>query len=342
MSRLRTYQDYRRAIASAEAMAAEAEAEADGDPETGLAPSFAEELAARSFRAHADRLRAELARYDDDSLPGHELDFVFEGAPVRGHRMDTEFMGHMLLSVQHLVRSVAASDAGRSTNAGPFPAGLRRATALDFAGSFDGSFGMRLEAVNDQPELTGGASIAPTVRTVLDLLAAVSEPAEALTRVGELGPRARKTYRELVSQIGRAQANVRVEWPGMGGVQRVEVRHYAAQRLVAALKDIRVRADGRYVVGVLDEASRRKGRFGFTTADDEHFDGLVETDLIPQVKEFYDRGPCRAYILTREVEQLQTGAIRRSHRLQELLPLDAPMLRAEEHFEEVEDTSPED
>lgn len=341
MSRLQTYQDYARAIAGAEQMLASVEQQAAVDAAAGLPPSFAEELAAQSFRSHAARLRAELDRLDDDSLPGQEIDLVFRGRPVAGHTMDSEFMAHMLLEVQHLVRSVADSDSGRVVATGPFPAKVQDATRLHFAGSFPGSFGMRLEAVQEQPALDGFLSLAPTLRTVLDLFSAVDQPEVALARFGELGPRARGTYRTLVERIGRAEADVDVAWPGIAGTVKATIRHRAAKRLIEELRDIRVRADGRYYIGELDEASKRKGRFGFTADDGGRFDGLVEPDVSTQVREFFDRGRCRAYILTREVEQLRARKVKRSHRLQELLPLEAPADREPVHFDEAEETASE-
>lgn len=178
--------------------------------------------------------------------------------------------------------------------------------------------------------------LAPTLRTVLEPFNAVDRPDDALTRVGELGPRAGNTYRYLVEKISQAHADVRVTWPGMAGAETVVVRHDKARKLVGALRNLRVRADGRYYVGVLDEASRRKERFGFTASDGQRFDGLVETEILDTMRDHYDR-PCRAYILTRGVGQPKTGAVKRAHRLQELLSVDADGERPEEHYEKTDD-----
>jgi hypothetical protein len=328
MSRLQTITDYQQELAQLDAMIHEEEGAG--------APDFASTLTLSSLRYRREALAAELAELTDETLPGHEIDIMFEGAPVHGHTIETEFMGNVLLKVQHLVRSIAASKGPESAAKGPLPTSAKKAATLRFASSFQGSFGMRLEAIQEQPELDGFFALAPTLQSVLDLVNAADTPDVVLGRLAELGPRARNTYRDLIADISSANADVRVVWPNISGPRTARLKSSQATRLLGTLKEIRTHVDGRYYVGLLDQASRRRGKFGFESDDGEKFDGTVEKDVMDQVREFFDRR-CRAYILTRVVEHPRTGIVRRSHRLQELLPVEAQGGRAEGTLVEADD-----
>ena len=331
MSRLQTYGDYAREIARVEQLIAQTTPRAEASAAAGLAR--------RSLERRLESLRTEVARLNDDAVPGQELDVVIEGRPVLGHAIETEFMGRVLLQLQHLVRSVAASQGPQSANAGPLPSAVRRASTLHFASAFPGSFGMRLEAIQEQLELNEFPPLAPTFREVFALLHVEGDGSEVVARLAELGPRARATYRDLLDEFGKAGADVRVDWPGFGGVQTVRVRATQARRMLDTMSRLRVHVDGRYYTGLLDQASRRRGRFGFESDEGETFDGVVESEIVDTLREFYDRR-CRAYILTREVEHPGTGVRKRSHRLQELLPVDVEGTRAEGAVAEPQEFDP--
>jgi hypothetical protein len=327
MSRLATVNDYRAQIATLDAMIAAHEA-------AGM--DFATEVEVFGLRQRRDELAQELASASDASLLGQELDIVLTGKPVVQHKLEAEFMGKILLRVQNLVRSlVAAADASLALT-GPFRAQVRRASTLHFAEAFQGSFGMKLEAIQEQPELDGFTEVAPSLDTFVSLLGEAEDPEKVLDRLAPLGPRATTHFRELVSELSSADANMRVRWPTTEGERTALIKATAATKLVSTLKELRESADGRYWVGKLDEASSRKGRFGFTTSDGTVLAGVVESHLIPTLKDFYDQS-CKAYILTRELEHPRTGIIKRSHRLQELLPVNAIGQRPEGIIADVDD-----
>lgn len=310
MSRLQTLSDYERELTRLDEMVESAKALGINDVATRL------NLASLAGRRAA--LASQLAELSDEQLPGQELDLVFEGRPVVGHKIESEFMGEILQRVQHLIRAIADSERPDPRNAGPFRANIRKATTLHFAGAFSGSFGMRLEAIQEQPTLDGWLPLAPTLRTVMELVGSGDRPEEVLDHLALLGPRARRSYREFVEQLGEAHADLRVRWPNRSGPREARLRPRQAARLAQTLGQVRSHVDGRYYLGVLDGASRRHGRFEFASNEGEQFAGVVEPEILDDLKRFYDR-PCRAYILTRELEHPRTGVVRRAFRLQELL-----------------------
>lgn len=311
MSKLRSVADYEREIAGLDAMIKREhrlnEVEYDA----------AADLSLHSLVQRREALAAELRMLGDERMPGHELDVIFSGEPVRGHSLDAEFMGKVLLKIQNLVRAMVAAEDHSTAQSGSFSDDVRRVARLQFAESFAGSFGMRLEAFQEQYELDGRIPLAPTLSSLIELLEAGDSPEPVLLHLAELGQRASKHYEELVEELSKGAADMRLIWPNVSGQREANLRQSQATKLLGTLREVREETDGRFYTGFLDVANKRHGRFGFQTDDGYFFDGVVEGHLLPYLREFYDRH-CRAFITTRVVRHQRTGIEKRSHRLQEL------------------------
>ncbi len=253
----------------------------------------------------------------DERLPGQSFDVIFSGEPVNDHQMDSEFAGRMLLSVQALLRAIVGGSRNPRASSRHFSAEVRASSRLWLAEVFPGSFGMRLEAVQEEPELTGLSAIANDLEKMVDLIGASDGEEELLRRVAIVGPLGAKSYEEVLQSISSAKATVTFRWPRVSGVLGGRVATNPARNALAVLRDVGEETDGHYYVGLLDTASRRRGRFGFTATDGEVFDGDVEQDIMDSLRDYYDR-QCKVYIVTRTVTHRRTGAIQRYHRLQEL------------------------
>lgn len=316
MSRLKTVADYERAIAELDALISReraVEAEANWD--------FATASMVRSLQKEREALNSELHAIHDDDHVAFEIDVILDGRPVREHRIETEFMGKLLLRLQGLVRSMLAASSPETRETGQVKAKFRRAAELQFAGSFSGSFGMRLESIQEQVELDGSLAIAPVLRSLLELLEAGDNTDLALEKISELDIRSSKAYEDLVSELSNNEADIRVIWPNLSGPREAALRSTQASRLLTTLREVRDESNGAWYLGTLDEASKRYGRFGFMTDEGATFDGVVEEPLIDTLRDYYDRR-CRAWIETRVITHQQTGVVKKSHRLQQLEPVD--------------------
>lgn len=312
MSRLQTAADYERELAELDAMIVQELADLERAPD-----DFSAQLSLRSLEQRRAELRNEMAAAAETGLPGEEFDLIFKGGPVHQNRLAAEFMGNVLVKLQKLVTSMLAGERSESALTGPIKNSIRKASELQFAGSFAGSFGMRLEAIPEQPDLDGSTPLGPTLQAVVELLEAKDNPEMVLERVSRLNVRAAKDYTELIGELSSNEADMRVVWPRLTGETEVSLRSNEAKRLRDILKDVHTETSGRYYWGKLDISNRRHGRFGFQTDQGEIFDGTVEEQLIPDLRLYYDQH-CKAWIETKVVRHLQTGLVRRSHRLQEL------------------------
>lgn len=317
MTKLSSVGDYERELATLDEMIRYQRSLLEAEPD------FALEMQIHSLEQRRATIAHEFESLADAEMTGQEISVIFEGRPVRGHSMDSEFMGKMLVNIQKLVTALVASEDPRVGQAGPFRQDARSVSRLQFAGSFEGSFGMRLETQQEQVFLDGFVPLAPTFDTLLNLLAAGDDIERVLDLVGEIGPRARKQYEDLLDELSDEHAHMRVIWPTTMGRREASLQSRQATRLVDTLREV-VEEDheAHWYTGVLDISNSRHGRFGFITDEGRAFDGVVETGIRDQLRNYYDTR-CHAWIATRELRHPSTGAVRHTHRLQELRPLES-------------------
>jgi hypothetical protein len=317
MSKLRSVTDYEREIAAIEDLIERTRRD------IGAEFNVVSRYSIAALEARRDALRRQLEELGDEGLPGHEIDVVLTGTPVAGSAIDASFLSLVLHDVQSLVTAILASSNGVQARVGRVRSNLERASSLRFAGSFAGSFGMRLETADTQLELTGETGLAPTFDHFLSLLSVGTNSGRLLDELAPLGARARANYRKLLHHLDREHANVRVVWPTTRGVREATVTSTTAHDLLGTLGRVTEEADGRFFDGVLDGANTRKGNFEFVTDGGDVLSGAVEKEIIESLRRFFDRR-CRAYILTRKVTDTGTGDSRVHHRLQELKEVSDP------------------
>src|SRR5690606_22514106 len=146
MSRLQTLSDYEREIQELEKLIADQRATAD---QLGDDRLFAD-LAIQSLESRRRELIAELERLADDRLPGQELYVTLTGKPVVRGSIDLDFLALIAKDIQNLIRSAFAAITGRKTRGGRLRDEVVRRSTVRLAGVYEGSFGLRLEAIDEQ------------------------------------------------------------------------------------------------------------------------------------------------------------------------------------------------
>ena len=297
--------------------------------EAATGPSFARELSEEGLRYRREVLSAELAEARDERMPGQEIDVALDGAPVVDHTVDAAFLGVVLHDLQNLVRDMVADQAPRSARTGPLRRQVVRQSALRVAGTFNGSFGIRLESVNDQLEMEG-SEISPMYSAFDSLLGLINGEANEgafLDSFIPLGSRSKSQYRKLLRHLSRNDATIRVEWPTTKGVRAGVLRPWQAKERLGRLRRVKEQVSGKSVTGVLSGAVTRTGYFELETEDEEYF-GKVHPDIMPIVATFFQKR-CSAYITTTVVEDEGTGDRKVYHRLDLLGPPDVSLFDPE-------------
>lgn len=314
MSRLASVSDFRREIAAVEALIAEQEALVR---EHGI--DFSTELLMESLRSRKDELQRELEALGDEGLPGQELAVVVKGAPVSGGAVEADFLGTLLKDVQGLIRSIVAAQFGSERRQGAWEPEIKRRSTLRFADSFAGSFGMVLEAVDEQLELEGRLAIQPAFEDMFQVLSSTAEGGSFLESLAPLGPRARSRLRKLLEHISAAEADVSFQWPVVQGRVEASVSKRKAQALVDALRRIDETETLETITGMLEGAILRTGYFEIQTDAGEVVGGRVAPPIRKAVAPFFGK-QVRATVITTTVTDHGTGEQKTTYRLVELDP----------------------
>lgn len=313
MSRLLTANDYRREISALEQLIREQRAAGPVD--------FATEVSIRSLEQRHAELRRELEDLGDTGLPGHELEVVLIGAPVVHESVEVPFLAALLERLQKLITAIAGAASGSLARTGPIKKRIARRSRLRLAGTFSGSFGLRLEAVGEQLELEGMSVVAPAFDALLELLESGEDSDRLLQSLAPVGARATSEYRALLEHLRVGQAGVRVAWPGVLRTREASIRPGAAERIANRLNRVEQRQWAETKTGELHMGDRRDLKFGFTTDGGDVFRGTISPDLLEDVTEFFGKR-CRAYIVITEAIDTLTKDVRRHYRLLELRSLD--------------------
>ena len=278
MGRLMTAQDYRREIAEIEAML-----ETDRQISQAHGTDPAAEMSRRSLERRLAALRSELTERGDTRLPGHELDVVFEGTPVEGHTIDSEFLSIVLRDIQLIVRGVVEAQSRAITRGKESFRQLRRRSALRLANTYPGSFGLHLETTDDQFDLLG-EDISPVFRAISAVVNLVDEQPddqELLSSLTELGEKPTKMYTGLLRHLDQFNASIRVSWPTIAGTRTGRLSPVVAAKRRQRLERVHLKTRIRYADGRLDEAGIRRGYFEFITDGDELIKGRVADEAVP-------------------------------------------------------------
>lgn len=312
MSKLQSVADYEREIAELDRLIQLEESLAQ---EHGM--DFATELSIQSFRTRRAALEQEMRELGDERMPQHEIAVTFEGRPIHNHTVEAAFLSTMLRDLQRVVESVVASAAGSTGRTGPLAQAVRQRSTLRFAGSFAGSFGMRLETAAQELELDDAGSVAHTVDTLVRLLESGDDSPRLLEAIAPLTARARANYMSLLDHLRESGAEMRVEWRSTKGPRQARLTATKAERALDKLRRVDEKEYLQSHRGVLDGAIKSRGIFEFRTDDGEVLAGGVAESVIPRLREFFDQ-PCIALITTREVTDRTTGDTRVYHRLEDL------------------------
>lgn len=312
MSRLTSAADYRRELAAVDGLISEQERLA---AEYGM--DFSTELTIQSLQERRAELAQELANLTDEDLPGHELSLIVRGAPVHEHAVEAKFLGQLLQDMQKLIRALVAAQYGDQRRQGPWhPEVLRRST-LQFTESFAGSFGMTLEAVDEQMELEGHLAVQPAFNDLFGVLTSGLERGAFLESLAPLGPRARSHLRAMLEHLGDAEADLELRWPLVRGEKVARLTRRTAQTLADTLRRIDESEHLETVFGVLEGAILRTGYFEIQKEDGSVIGGRVSQQLQRQIAPHFNRR-VKASLIVTTVTDRGTDETRVSYRLVEL------------------------
>ena len=312
MSKLQSPADYERELAEVERLIGLQQAFAE---QHGL--DFATELSLHSLESRRTELREEMQRIGDERIPQQEIAVIFDGRPVHDHTVDANFLSTMLRDLQRVVQNIVASAAGATGRAGPIAQAIRERSTLRFAGSFAGSFGMRLETAAQEFDLDDAGSVAQTLDSLVRLIDTNEETPALLEAVAPLNARARASYMTLLDHLRESGGEMQVMWTSTRGPRRARLSAERAERVLSKLRQVDEIESLRSYRGVLDGAIKTRGIFEFRTTDDRLIAGAVAPDVIPQLRDFFDQS-CEALITTREVTDRITGDRRIYYRLERL------------------------
>ena len=316
MSKLLSPADYEREIAEVDHLIRLEESSAEQ-----YGRDFAAEISIQSLRARREALVAEMQALGDERMPQQELAVVFEGRPIHNHSVDAGFLSTMLRDLQRVVQNIAASAAGATGRTGPVAHAVRERSTLRFAGSFAGSFGMRLETAAQELDLGDTGSLAYTLDLLVRVLDSGESTPDLLEAMAPLNARARTSYMSLLDHLQESGADMRVMWQSTRGSRRAHLSAKRADRVLSKLKQVEERETLQSYKGVLDGAIKTRGIFEFRTEEDTLIAGEVAPGAIPQLREFFDR-ECKALITTRTITDRVTGDQKVYHRLEQLTEID--------------------
>jgi hypothetical protein len=312
MSKLQSPMDYEREIAELDRLIRLEEAYVEQHGR-----DFAAELSLHSLRARRESLLEELEALGDERLPQQELAVVFEGRPVHDHAVDATFLSTMLRDLQRVVENIVASAAGSTGRTGRVAQDIRERSTLRFAGSFAGSFGMRLETAAQELALEDTGSIVHTLDQLVRLLESDERTSELLGAIAPLTARARASYMTLLDHLSESRADMRVTWRSARRTRSARLTAQRANRILSKLRHVDEKETLQSYPGILDGAIKTRGFFEFRTEDQRVMAGEIAPNVIPHLRDFFDQ-PCVALITTREVTDRTTGDRRTFHRLEQL------------------------
>ena len=312
MSRLASVPDFEREIREVEALVAEQRelAEVHG-------MDFSTQLTIQSLETRKSRLLTKLHEIGDAGLPGHEMSVVVRGQPVDGRRIDAGFLGTILQDLQNVVLALVNVQYGNFSTDGPWPAEIKRRGTLRFADNFAGSFGMTLEAMDEQLDLEGQLVIQPAFQDLLETLNSGATPGDFLASLAPLGPRARSHLRTMLEHISSADAEVDFRWPVVDGERRARLTREQARNLAGVLRRIDETTRLETMVGILEGAIMRTRFFELLLDSGEAVSGRISADIYEKVEEFFNKR-VQAELLVVTINDHGTGQERVAYRLLEL------------------------
>lgn len=161
----------------------------------------------RSTQNHLKELETELNESITNELADGDLSLSLSGDPVKGYRVQADFLGAMLTRAQGLVNAVAQSFE-RATARGTIAPGIVEENRLYVDGFFASSFGIRfkLDGAEDLGRIPGSNR-----EEVLDAVGKLLDPATSQADVLPIlrrSSRVRSKYREFVDTVAKSGAQV--------------------------------------------------------------------------------------------------------------------------------------
>jgi hypothetical protein len=272
-----------------------------------------------SLTTRHEELVATLLQLEGSSLVNVRL----EGASMVGHTVDALKLSEFLTNLQYSVSSIAQAAANEVRRRG-FSQQIRSLTGMRVAGTFAGSFGLRLSGPlpdaqqtlfpTDDPERVFGAS----VDTLLDVLQASTYEApetSILESVLPLSPRAVYYVARLTGVLASLTERVHVTWhPSAGEGREVTLSKLQAATIAEILGRQERTETTRTVSGVLGGASLIRGSFELELSDGQILRGVAADELFDDMTRLFGK-QCLAHLKVTLVQHPADGEVRENYEL---------------------------
>jgi len=253
------------------------------------------------------------------------MDVSLSGAPVRGGRITAEFYGTFLNNWQWLYSSLGQAATGRPTNRGIIPKEVAERTQLEVVATSPGSFVTRLSLnVASQTNLPQVKDLALQAFDELETLLASGAQRDRLQVVMlRLKGRVLSAYANMAELMHKNQVSlgVRLAQPG-APIRSVGLPASVAAAVVPLLDQIaKVDTTPVSVIGVLNAANRRTGKFEIDLGDEGTISG--EFDIRSGMVDGKTIGSRYRFDLTEVVSRDQmTGHVDTSFTMDRVIDID--------------------
>ncbi|MDA0632143.1 hypothetical protein OUY22_01850 [Nonomuraea sp. MCN248] len=248
------------------------------------------------------RLEQILARLDDCKRPKVRIDLT--GSAVAGTEIKLDALGPFLDELQETVSSIGQALRGSATAFSSIPSDIRDQTSLSLEATAPGSIVLHLRAPADPrtgeelpfPETTDRpAPLAVAAVERLILVARDAQPEDLnedalVDDVYPLGPRTHKHLNSLLRIMADSGIDAELSlFSPVDGEQRANLSATQARRIHEVLKRARIGEETQERVGALRGVSSLRNAFELVTPEGEVIAGKVREDLVPQLRNWYER-----------------------------------------------------
>ncbi|MED7930428.1 hypothetical protein SMD20_39815 [Nonomuraea sp. LP-02] len=248
------------------------------------------------------RLEQVVARLDDCRRPKVRIDLA--GSAIVGNEIKLDALGPFLDELQETVSSIGQALKGSATAFSSIPSEIREQTSLSLEAAAPGSVVLQLRTpadprtedelpfpdATDQPPPLAVAAVERLLSVVRDAQPEDLNEDTLVDDVYPLGPRTHKHLNSLLRIMADAGIDAELSLLSpIDGERRAHLRATQARRIHEILKRARVGEEIQEKVGVVRGVSSLRNAFELVTPEGEVLVGKVREDLVPQLRNWYER-----------------------------------------------------
>lgn len=229
------------------------------------------------------------------------LDAVLAGPAAEGQKIDVKFLVSALAPLQEAVTAIGQALDFTATDRAPVPGAVRDVTSMKLAGTFAGSFGLRLEGptveIEEQAELdlAGAGPVLSTfersVGTLFDAIDAAEDDnyeENVRTVMSKMGRRGVVHLRALAVQFSASTNRMTLVSTSGAQERRTVIARTVAQRITSVADDTEIEEVETRVRGRLVGASLARRTFELETEDETLIKGSVGPNVLGYLSRYFD------------------------------------------------------